>query len=154
MTGLFSVHHPTPQRYGPQPQKGFSSSLVHRAHGPKLISIGFSRVPYQFEKFQRPMEMTKRHFALPDKTALPLRPMKEEDVPKVCGGGGVSWRASPTLFSPGAGLQGPTLAMNLSERGIGICRISMQVGWNPLERIQMCLQLPPCPSHFIDCTTG
>nr|AVV27014.1 N-myristoyltransferase [Euglena longa] len=61
-----------------------SCQYWHRSLNPqKLISIGFSRIPYQFEKFQRPMEMTKRHFALPDKTALPLRPMKEADVPKV-----------------------------------------------------------------------
>eukprot|EP00667_Euglena_gracilis_P010034 EG_transcript_10196 len=66
------------------PRPVSSCQYWHRSLNPqKLISIGFSRVPYQFEKFQRPMEMTKRHFALPDKTALPLRPMKEEDVPKV-----------------------------------------------------------------------
>lgn len=61
-----------------------SCQYWHRSLNPvKLINIGFSRIPYNFEKFQRPMEATKRHFALPDKPTLNLRPMTERDIPQV-----------------------------------------------------------------------
>jgi glycylpeptide N-tetradecanoyltransferase len=66
------------------PRPVSSCQYWHRSLNPqKLVAIGFSRIPYQFEKFQRPMEMTKRHFAVPEKTTLPLRPMTQADVPEV-----------------------------------------------------------------------
>jgi glycylpeptide N-tetradecanoyltransferase len=62
-----------------------SCQYWHRSLNPqKLIAIGFSRIPHHFEKFQRPMDATKRHFALPDKPQHHgLREMKEADVPQV-----------------------------------------------------------------------
>jgi len=57
----------------------------HRALNPqKLIAIGFSRIPPQFEKMRRPMDTTKRHYQLPEKTVTPgIRRMEPKDVPEV-----------------------------------------------------------------------
>eukprot|EP01012_Entosiphon_sulcatum_P001075 TRINITY_DN10192_c0_g1_i1.p1 TRINITY_DN10192_c0_g1~~TRINITY_DN10192_c0_g1_i1.p1 ORF type:complete len:399 (+),score=69.82 TRINITY_DN10192_c0_g1_i1:48-1244(+) len=54
----------------------------HRSLNPqKLIAIGFSRIPPHFEKFQRPMDATKRHFQLPATPQIPnIRAMEERDV--------------------------------------------------------------------------
>eukprot|EP00906_Rhabdomonas_costata_P022885 RCo032951 len=50
----------------------------------KLLSVGFSRIPPNFQKFGRPLEATKRHYALPDSTHIEgIRPMMPEDVPQV-----------------------------------------------------------------------
>ena len=62
-----------------------SAQYWHRSLNPqKLVAIRFSRIPPHFEKFQRPMEATKRHYALPPKPKLEgLRAMEEKDVKAV-----------------------------------------------------------------------
>eukprot|EP00759_Apiculatamorpha_spiralis_P013824 PhF_6_TR20536/c0_g2_i1/m.29643/K00671/NMT; glycylpeptide N-tetradecanoyltransferase len=57
----------------------------HRSLNPKkLIDIGFSRVPHQFQKFRDPMAMTKRHYALSETPKTPfIRPMQKTDVKNV-----------------------------------------------------------------------
>jgi len=59
-----------------------SGQYFHRSLDPaKLIAIRFSRIPPQFEKFQKPLEMVKRHYNLPEQTACRgLRPMVPEDI--------------------------------------------------------------------------
>jgi glycylpeptide N-tetradecanoyltransferase len=50
----------------------------------KLVAIGFSRVPKQYEKFARPLEALQRNYTLPDKpTVKHLRPMEEKDCSHV-----------------------------------------------------------------------
>ena len=57
----------------------------HRSLNPqKLVSIGFSRVPPQFQKLQRPMEAMKRSLSVPDKPCIRgIRAMRDSDVPAV-----------------------------------------------------------------------
>lgn len=57
----------------------------HRSLNPqKLVSIGFSRVPQQYQRLQRPMDAMKRAYSLPDKAVTPnFRAMTEADVPMV-----------------------------------------------------------------------
>ena len=57
----------------------------HRSLNPqKLVSIGFSRIPPQFQKLQRPMDAMKRSLAVPAKPGIRgLRPMVQKDIPAV-----------------------------------------------------------------------
>lgn len=62
-----------------------SANYFHRSLNPeKLVAIGFSRLPPQYQKFQNPMSMMKRNFALPERHKLSgFRAMVEADVPAV-----------------------------------------------------------------------
>lgn len=56
----------------------------HRNLNPeKLIDIGFSRIPQQFERFDKPMEALKRSLALDTAHRVNLRKMTEADLPTV-----------------------------------------------------------------------
>jgi len=57
----------------------------HRSLNPqKLVSIGFSRIPPNLQKLQRPLEAMKRALAVPETTQCRgLRPMEAKDVPVV-----------------------------------------------------------------------
>jgi glycylpeptide N-tetradecanoyltransferase len=55
----------------------------HRSLNPeKLIDIGFSRMPSQYEKFAKPMEALTRALKV-EHTGLALRPMTKQDLPHV-----------------------------------------------------------------------
>lgn len=56
----------------------------HRSLNPeKLIDIGFSRLPDNFTRFDKPMEAFKRSIALEAANRVTLRKMTEEDLPAV-----------------------------------------------------------------------
>jgi glycylpeptide N-tetradecanoyltransferase len=57
----------------------------HRSLNPqKLVAIGFSRVPHQYQRFQKPMDLMKRHYQLPDRPQIAgFREMVAADVPAV-----------------------------------------------------------------------
>jgi len=58
-----------------------AARYYHRSlNPPKLISIGFSRIPKKFENFQNPMKMVEKYYKLPDKPQIPgFREMKKGD---------------------------------------------------------------------------
>lgn len=61
-----------------------STTYYHRSLQPeKLIDVGFSSVPMRFRNaFKDPMGMTKKYYALPEKTQVPgFRPMVKKDLP-------------------------------------------------------------------------
>ena len=62
-----------------------SAQYFHRSLNPeKLIAIRFSRIPPQFEKFQKPVEAMKRNFSVPPKpTIRGIREMTAADVTAV-----------------------------------------------------------------------
>lgn len=62
-----------------------SASYHHRSLNPeKLIAVNFSRIPRQYEKFSKPMEIVKKMYSLPAKVATNgLRTMEKKDVPQV-----------------------------------------------------------------------
>lgn len=67
------------------PKPFASAQYYHRSLNPvKLVAIGFSRIPERFQKFQKPMDMMVRNFAVPAKTETRgLRPMEAKDVDHV-----------------------------------------------------------------------
>jgi glycylpeptide N-tetradecanoyltransferase len=62
-----------------------SAQYFHRNLNPeKLVAIRFSRIPAQFEKFQKPMEAMKRSYAIPSKPVIRgMREMTAADIPVV-----------------------------------------------------------------------
>lgn len=62
-----------------------SAQYFHRSLNPeKLVAIRFSRIPAQFEKFQNPMQMMKRNYAVPEQPTLKgFRQMTSDDVDDV-----------------------------------------------------------------------
>ena len=62
-----------------------SASYHHRSLNPeKLIAVNFSRIPRQYERFAKPMEIVKKTYNLPAKVAThELRVMKKEDIAQV-----------------------------------------------------------------------
>eukprot|EP00331_Platyophrya_macrostoma_P001006 CAMPEP_0176406110 /NCGR_PEP_ID=MMETSP0127-20121128/696_1 /TAXON_ID=938130 /ORGANISM="Platyophrya macrostoma, Strain WH" /LENGTH=399 /DNA_ID=CAMNT_0017785213 /DNA_START=66 /DNA_END=1262 /DNA_ORIENTATION=+ len=62
-----------------------SAQYFHRSLNPeKLVAIRFSRIPAQYEKFQNPMQMMKRTYAVAKSSVKGIRPMEAADVPAVC----------------------------------------------------------------------
>lgn len=62
-----------------------SAQYFHRSLNPeKLVAIRFSRIPPQYEKFQNPMQMMKRNYAVADAPVVRgFREMLPTDVPAV-----------------------------------------------------------------------
>jgi glycylpeptide N-tetradecanoyltransferase len=62
-----------------------SAQYFHRSLNPeKLVAIRFSRIPPQFQKFQNPLQMMKRNYAVPEQHKVPhFRAMVESDIPAV-----------------------------------------------------------------------
>ncbi|RNF07489.1 putative N-myristoyl transferase [Trypanosoma rangeli] len=62
-----------------------TARYFHRSLNPeKLVEIKFMGVPAQYHKFQNPLSMLKRVFALPEEPKTRgLRPMEPKDVPQV-----------------------------------------------------------------------
>ncbi|EAN92877.1 putative N-myristoyl transferase [Trypanosoma cruzi] len=62
-----------------------TADYYHRSLNPeKLVAVGFSAIPQQYQKFQNPLSMIKRFYELPAKPKTRgLRPMEPKDAPQV-----------------------------------------------------------------------